>query len=102
MKTWVDTAYAVNRDMKSHTGGVAYFGTGAALSKSTKQKLNTKSSAEAELVDASNYLPHAIWAKNFWKHRVTCSPKTNSSRITKAQLGLRRTAGARVDPTRGT
>jgi hypothetical protein len=48
LKTWVDTSYAVHRDMKSHTGGVVSFGTGAALSKSSKQKLNMKSSAEAD------------------------------------------------------
>ena len=65
MKTWVDAAYAVHRDMKSHTGGVISFDTGAVMSKSRKQKLNTKSSTEAELVGASDYFPHAIWAKKF-------------------------------------
>lgn len=65
MKTWVDAAYAMHCDMKSHTGGVVSFGTGAVMSKSTKQKLNTKSSTEAKLVGASDYLPHAIWAKKF-------------------------------------
>ena len=65
MMTWVDASYAVHRDMKSHTGGVISFGTGAVMSKSTKQKLNTKSSTEAELVGASDYLPNAIWAKKF-------------------------------------
>jgi hypothetical protein len=65
MMTWVDASYAVHRDMKSHTGGVVSFGTGAIMSKSSKQKLNTKSSTEAELVGASDYLPHAIWAKKF-------------------------------------
>jgi hypothetical protein len=65
MKTWVDASYAVHADMKSHTGGVISFGTGAAMSKSTKQKLNVKSSTEAELVGASDYLPHAIWARKF-------------------------------------
>jgi hypothetical protein len=65
MMTWVDASYAVHRDMKSHTGGVVSFGTGALMSKSSKQKINTKSSTEAELVGASDYLPHAIWAKKF-------------------------------------
>ena len=37
----------------------------AFLTKSSKQKLNTKSSTEAELVGATEYLPHAIWAKSF-------------------------------------
>ncbi len=35
------------------------------MSKSSKQKLNTKSSTEAELVGASDYLPYPIWAKKF-------------------------------------
>jgi hypothetical protein len=65
MKTWVDASYAVHPDMKSHTGGVISFGTGGILCKSTKQKLNTKSSTEAELVGASDYLPNTIWVKMF-------------------------------------
>jgi hypothetical protein len=65
MKTWVDASYAVHMDMKSHTGGVVSFGIGAVMSKSSKQKLNVKSSTEAELVGASDYLPYSIWAKKF-------------------------------------
>jgi hypothetical protein len=66
MKTWIDASYAaVHPKMKSHNGGAVSFGTGAALSKSSKQKLNTKSSTEAELVGASYYLSFPIWAKNF-------------------------------------
>jgi hypothetical protein len=63
MQTWVDASYAVHEDMKSHTGGVVSFGRIAAMSKSSNQKLNTKSSTEAELVVASDYLPYPIWAK---------------------------------------
>jgi hypothetical protein len=65
MKTWVDAAYGVHGDMKSHTGGVISLGRGAIMCKSTKQKLNTKSSTEAEVVGASDYLPNTIWAKLF-------------------------------------
>jgi hypothetical protein len=65
MMTWVDAAYAVHPDMKSHTGGCVSMGRGVFMPKSTKQKLNTKSSTEAELVGASDYLPNTIWARNF-------------------------------------
>jgi hypothetical protein len=66
MQTWVDASYAaVHEDMKSHTGSAVSFGQGAALSKSSKQKLNTKSSTEVELVGASDYLPYPIWDKKF-------------------------------------
>ena len=51
--------------MCSHTGGVISFGRGAAMSKLSKQKINTKSSTEAELVGASNYLSYPIWSANF-------------------------------------
>jgi hypothetical protein len=64
MQTWVEASYAIHEDMKSHTGGVVSFGRGSAMSKSSWQKLNTKSSTEAELVGASDYLPYPIWAKN--------------------------------------
>jgi hypothetical protein len=62
---WVDVSYAVHPDMKSHTGGVMSLGIGGFSCKSSKQKLNTKSSTEAELVGASDYLPNTIWLKLF-------------------------------------
>jgi Reverse transcriptase (RNA-dependent DNA polymerase) len=65
MRTWVDAAFAVHPDMKSHTGGVISFGTGGLATKSWKQKIVTKSSTEAEWVGASDYLPHPIWVKYF-------------------------------------
>ena len=65
LKTWVDASFAVHDDMRSHTGGVMSLGRGAIIAKSRKQKLNTKSSTEAEVVGASDYLPNTIWAKRF-------------------------------------
>ncbi|KAI2493969.1 Reverse transcriptase (RNA-dependent DNA polymerase) [Fragilaria crotonensis] len=67
IRTWVDASYAVHPDMKSHTGGLLSFGTGGLVCKSGKQKLNTKSSTEAELVGASDYLPNLMWVHNFLK-----------------------------------
>jgi len=69
--SWVDAAYAVHPDMKSHTGGITSFRLGGFMGKSTKQKYNTKSSTEAELIGASDYLQNKIWLKLFMKHRVT-------------------------------
>jgi hypothetical protein len=40
-------------------------GIGGIVCKSSKQKLNTKSSTEAELVGASDYLPNTVWVKMF-------------------------------------
>jgi hypothetical protein len=63
VKWWVDTSYAVHHDMGSHTGGAMSMGTGAVYSTSKKQKLNTKSSTEAELVGIDNVLPQTLWTK---------------------------------------
>ena len=41
------------------------FGTGGLGAKSTKHKINTKSSTEAETVGASDYLPNPIYMKYF-------------------------------------
>jgi hypothetical protein len=62
-KWWVDVSYAVHPDMKSHTGGCMSMGTGAAYSASKKQKLNTKSTTESELVGMDDVLPRALWTK---------------------------------------
>ena len=62
---WVDASYGTHPDKRSHTGGAMSFGRGAFSCKSKKQKLNTKSSTEAEVVGASDYLPNMLWAKNF-------------------------------------
>ena len=61
----IDAAYATHHDMKSHTGGCVRAGDGVLHSRSSKQKLNTKSSTEAELVGVSEYLPYAIWILYF-------------------------------------
>lgn len=51
--------------MRSHTGGVLMLGKGATYATSTRQKLVTKSSTEAELVGVSDALPQVIWTRYF-------------------------------------
>ena len=43
------------------------FGMGVIHAKSSKQKLNTKSSTEAEVVGMSEYIPYNVWLMNFLK-----------------------------------
>ena len=57
---WVDAAYAVHPDMKGYTGGALSRGTGVIYGTSTKQKLVTRSSTEAELVGIHDVLPQII------------------------------------------
>jgi hypothetical protein len=50
--TWyIDTAFAVHADMKSHTGAVFTMGKGAITSGSNKQKANSRSSTESEIIE---------------------------------------------------
>ena len=55
--------------MRSHTGGGVSFGRGILIGRSTKQKLNTTSSTESELVGAADYLPNVVWLKKFLEHQ---------------------------------
>jgi len=62
---WVDSSYAVHPDMPSHSGIIMSLGKGATYSTSCKQKLNTKSSTEAELVAIDDMVGQIIWTRNF-------------------------------------
>ncbi len=62
---WVDAAYAVHNNCQGHTGAGMSFGQGMALSYSWKQKINTKSSTEAELVGVDDLLGYILWARYF-------------------------------------
>lgn len=64
---WADASYAVHTDAKSHTGGVMTLGKGVVQAMSKKQKLNTKSSTEAELVGADDVISDILWTNNFMK-----------------------------------
>ena len=57
VKWWVDASFAIHHDMKSHTGGAMMMGKGAIYATSTRQKLNTKSSTEGELVGVNDVMP---------------------------------------------
>ena len=67
--TLIDAAYAVYPDMKSQTGGCMSYSVGILHDKVVKQKLNTKSSTEAEIVGMSDYLPYNIWMLYFLEHQ---------------------------------
>ena len=58
--TWIDTGYVVTADMKIQTSGAMSLGMGVLYGKSPRQKLNVKSSTEAELVGVSDYLPYSV------------------------------------------
>jgi hypothetical protein len=65
IKWWVDASYAVHPDMKGHTGGTMSMGKGSVYSASKTQRLNTKSSTEAELVGVDDVSAQILWTQYF-------------------------------------
>jgi hypothetical protein len=65
IKWWVDGSFGVHPDMRSHTGAVMSLGGGAAYGKSTIQRLNTRSSTEAELVAVDDTMSQILWTRYF-------------------------------------
>jgi Reverse transcriptase (RNA-dependent DNA polymerase) len=62
---YVDGSFATHHNMRSHTGGYMTVGKGAAYAVSIKQKLNTRSSTEAELVAVNDVIAQVIWTRYF-------------------------------------
>ena len=66
LRVWVDASHAIHGNMRGHTGGTMSMGRGTIHNKSSKQKLNTKSTTESELVGVSEYLPYNLWKVNLF------------------------------------
>jgi hypothetical protein len=62
---YVDALFAVHPNMHSHTGGGLTMGRGFPIVCSTKQKLNTQSSTESELVGVDHMMPIVVWSLYF-------------------------------------
>ena len=60
IQTWIDASYAVHRDMRGHSGAIVSMGKGVLIHSCAKQKINTKSSTESEIVGMSDFLPCTI------------------------------------------
>ena len=60
----IDSSYGTHRDGKSQTGSSTSLGKGSIESNSSKQKVNTKSAHESEIIGLSDRLSRLIWARN--------------------------------------
>ena len=67
VKWYVDASFAVHPNMRGHTGGAVMLGRGFPIVSSTKQKLYTRSSREAELVGVDDLMPAILWTRYFLK-----------------------------------
>ena len=62
---WIDASFAVHPNMRSHTGATMSMGKGCPISISSKQKINTRSSTEAELVGVNDAMFMVLWVRHF-------------------------------------
>jgi hypothetical protein len=67
LKWLVDASFAVHPNMRGHSGGGLSLGRGFPILSSTKQKLNTRSSRETEIVGADDFMPSICWTRYFIK-----------------------------------
>ena len=65
LKWWIDASFAVHPNMRGHTGGGLSMGRGFPIVTSTKQKLNTRSSTETEIVGVDDCMPSVLWTRYF-------------------------------------
>ncbi len=63
----MDASFAVHPNMRGHSGGALTLGHGFPISSSGKQKRNTRSSTESELIGVDDLMSLIIWTRNFLK-----------------------------------
>ena len=99
VKWYVDASFAVHRDYRSHTGAAMTLGEGAVIGLSKKQKLNTRSSTEAELVGADDAATMILWTGLFMEEQGNPLKKNILYQDNKSAILLetngRRSAGKR-------
>jgi hypothetical protein len=92
---FVDASYAVHPDAKGHTGIIISMGIngGPIYTKSTKQKLVSRSSTESELIALTECVSHIIWMRSTMEslglkqHAATIIYEDNTSTIHMANSG---------------
>lgn len=68
-QAYIDASYGVHGDGKSHSGLFITLGKGPIFVQSSKQKLVSKSSTEAELIALSDSVGQVIWVRDFIKYQ---------------------------------
>ena len=63
--SYIDAVYGIHNEARSVTGSIITLGKGAFHARSTKQKLVSKSSTEAELIALTDESSQVLWTRNF-------------------------------------
>jgi len=74
--------------MRSHSGIMMTLGKGVAYSTSCKQKINTKSYTEAELVTVDDAMGQVLWTRHFLSAQGMAVPTTTIHQDNKSMILL--------------
>ena len=89
MCVYVDASFAVHDTYRSHSGAVLTIGKDTVIyTESLKQKLNAKSSTEAELIAISDVLPQIIANRNFLEEQLKQKITLNLFQDNKSTMAL--------------
>jgi hypothetical protein len=84
LKWWVEASFAVHSNMRGHSGGGLSLGRGFPIVDSTKQKLNTSSSTETEIVGPMILCQPYVGLDISWRHKDIQSTTIFSFKTRKA------------------
>ena len=69
VRAYVDSSFGTYQDGKSVTGTIIFLGEAPVYFKSSKQKIVTRSSTEAELIGISDALSQILWMREYVLHQ---------------------------------
>src|SRR5210317_1933725 len=76
IKWYVDASFAVHPGFRSHTGAVMTMGEGGMQVLTKKQKLNSRSLTEAELIGVDDAVTQIFWTNYSWRRKDTLLKRT--------------------------
>jgi hypothetical protein len=65
INTYIDSSHGIHNDYRGQTGILIKLGDSTIMARSAKQKTNTKSTAETELIGVSEEFSQSVWTK-YW------------------------------------
>ena len=88
LKWYVHASFTTHPDFRLHTGGLLMLGEkgGAIIIQSLKQKVNSRSCTEAELIGVDDMVSKIVWNTNFEKCKGSAHSGPLCFRITLQQL----------------
>jgi len=65
LDVYIDASHGIHADRRGHTGVVLMMGGSVIYCRSMRQKRNTKSSTETELMATTDQVPNTLWVSHF-------------------------------------